>query len=105
MYPVIDPEVGFSIDDKYSVIRVAMKVAWYIPCLRWIKSGAIVRVVGGGKILVVGWVCRRGLCGCIFVKGVFLGYFVGIFLGRVNGCELWSSDGVFLRNFELTPAG
>ena len=35
----------------------------------------------------------RGLYGCVFEKVVLLGYFNGIFLGRVNWCEFGSSDG------------
>ena len=50
----------------------------------------IVRSVGRVKILGVGWVCGRVLYGCIFVKGVLLGYFDGFFLGKVNGCGLRS---------------
>ena len=41
----------------------------------------------------------------VFVKGVFLGYFGGVFLVRMNGCELGSPDGFFVENFEWTPAG
>ena len=37
-----------------------------------------------------GWVCVNIFYGCIFVKGVLLGYFDRIFLGQVNGCELGS---------------
>ena len=34
------------------------------------------------------------------MKDVLLGYLDGIFLGRVNECELRASDGVFLGNLE-----
>ena len=70
-----------------------------------------------------GWYvgCAEGGSVVFFVKGVFLGYFYGIFLGKVNGCELRSSVGVLLvaengpwlgdlegflvGNFEWNPAG
>ena len=64
---------------------VATNLDWYIPCMRWIRGGISGRIFGSGKILGVGWVCGRGFYGCIFVKGVLLGYFGGIFLGRLMG--------------------
>ena len=85
--------------------RGATKVAWYSPCISWSSDGVIGRSVGGGKLWLVGWLCGRGFCGFIFVKGVLLGYLDRILLGRVNGCELGASDGVLLGNFDLTPAG
>ena len=36
---------------------------------------------------------------------MLLGYLDGNFMGRVNGCELAASDGVFLEIFEWTSAG
>ena len=41
----------------------------------------------------VGWVVKRGFYGWFFGKYVLLGYFGGFLLGRVNGCEIGSSDG------------
>ena len=38
-------------------------------------------------------------------KGLLLELFDMIFMGRVNESEIWSSDGVFLGNFERTLAG
>ena len=61
--------------------------------------------VCGGKRWLLYWVFGRGLCGFGFVKCVFLGYIDGMFLVRVNGCKLWSSDGVLLGKFEWTPNG
>ena len=46
------------------------------------------------------WVCGRVLCGCVFVKGVLLGYLDGMFLGLINGCELRTPNGVSLGDFE-----
>ena len=80
--------MGSILDGGYSVVCVAIKVAWYSPCVIWSRGGTSGRSDGGCKGWVVGWVCGRGFCGCGFVKGVLLGYLDGIFLGRVNGCEL-----------------
>ena len=91
--------MGSSLDGKHSTTRFTAKVAWYRPCMRWSRGGASGRCVGEGKIWVVGWVCRRGFFRRVFVKCVFLGYFYGIFLGQVNGCELGSPYGVFLEIF------
>ena len=40
LHTVLDPEMGSRIDDEYSVTRVAIEVAWYIPCVMWISGGA-----------------------------------------------------------------
>ena len=53
--------------------------------MRWIRGGISGRIFGSGKILGVGWVCGRECYGCIFVKGVLLGYFGRIFLDRLMG--------------------
>ena len=55
-----------SLDDKYSVTRVATEVAWYNPCVMWSRGGASGRSDGGILEWVVGWVCGRG-----FVKFEF----------------------------------
>ena len=68
MHPVLDPEVGSSLDDKYSVTRVASKAACYIPCVRWGRGGASARSVGGRIGWVVGLACGRGFSGYVFVK-------------------------------------
>ena len=47
--------------------------------------------------------CGNGFYGFIFVKGVLLGYFDGIFLGQVNGYALSSSYLVSLEKFERNP--
>ena len=81
----MDPEVGSSLDDEYSVTRVVANVAWYNTCMICSRGGSCGNCFGGGKILMVGWVCRREFCGCVFGKGTLLGYFDEIFTGRVNG--------------------
>ena len=79
------------------------------------------RSVDGCKVWVVGWVCGRGFCGYGFVEGVLLRYLDGVFLRRVNGCELghhmdfsWKTligprlgdlEGVLVREFRWTLAG
>ena len=78
----------YSLDYEYSVTCVADKVAWYSPCMGWSRVGSSGRSFGGIKIWVVGWVCGRVFCGCVFVKGALLRYFDRILLGQVNGCEL-----------------
>ena len=97
--------MGSSLDDEYSVTRVAANVAWYSPYMRWIRGWEIGRSVGGGKTWVAGWVFERVFCVCDSIKCVLLGHLDGIFLGQANGCELRSSDEVFLENFEWTTAG
>ena len=82
MHMLLEPEVGYTLDGEYSVTCVDAKVACYILCMRWIRGGSIGRSVGGGKMWGVYWVCERGLCGWVFVKGVLLGYFDGFFWGR-----------------------
>ena len=57
LHLVLDPEVGSSLDDEYSVTRVATKVAWYIPCVMWSRVGESGRSYGGRLEWVVGWVC------------------------------------------------
>ena len=66
----MDPEVGFSLDDEYSVTRVDATVDWYNPCVIWSRCGASGRSVDGMKGRVIGWVYGRGLSVCFFVKGV-----------------------------------
>ena len=44
-------------------------------------------------------------CVCFFCKSFVAGVFYGIFLGRVNGCELGLSDVFSLVNFECIPDG
>ena len=50
-----------SLDDKYSVTRVATEVAWYGPFVMWSRGGAIGRSDVERLRWVVGWVCRRGV--------------------------------------------
>ena len=59
-----------SLDDEYSVTRVAAKVDWYIPCVRCSRGGASGRIFGGrtGWVVVCG--CVMGLYMCVFVKCV-----------------------------------
>ena len=76
------------------------KVAWYIPFMRWSRDGASGRIFCGGDRMIFGWVCGRGISGCMFGKGVLLGYFYRVFLGWVNGCEFGSADGFSLGNSE-----
>ena len=113
--------MGSRFNDEYSVTPVVAKVAWYSLCMRCSRSVESGRIVGGGKGLVVVWVCGRGFCGCGFLKGVLLGYWDGIFLGWVNGCEFgrridfpweipngpWLGylEGLLDRKSGLTPAG
>ena len=97
--------MGSSLDGEYSVTRVYANVACYIPFMRFSRGGGRGRSVGGvtrwgGRLSV--W---KGVMWVGFCKGVFLGYFDDIFLGQVNWCELGSSYGVSLGNFEWTPAG
>ena len=99
----LDPEVISSLDNDYSVARVATKVAWYILFMRCSRGGASGRSVSGGTGWMVGRVCGRGLYGYMFVKGVLLGCFDTFLLGWVNGCELGSSDKNSLGNYEWTP--
>ena len=40
LYLVLDPEVGSSLDDEYSVTCVTSKTAWYSPFLIWSRGGA-----------------------------------------------------------------
>ena len=70
--------------------------------MRWGRGGVSGRSDGGCKGWWLGWVCVRGFFGCGFMKGMDVD---DILLGRVNGCELGASDGVFLGNFEWTLAG
>ena len=63
----LDPEVGSIFDDKYSVICVATKVAWYITCVRCSRGGASGMSYGGCTWWVVGLVCGRGFCGYGFL--------------------------------------
>ena len=37
----------YSLDNEYSVTRVATKVAWYIPCMIWSRDVTSERSVGG----------------------------------------------------------
>ena len=60
VHPGMDPEVGSSLDDEYSVIFVATEVAWYKTCVMWSRGGAIGRIDVGRLEWVVGWVCGRG---------------------------------------------
>ena len=48
------PEVGSSLDDEYSVTHVAVKAAWYSPCLRWSRSRVSGRIFGRKTVRVVG---------------------------------------------------
>ena len=56
------------------------------------RGGTSVRIVGGGKRWMLGWLCGRGFHRCILEKDVLMGYFDGIFLQWANGCELGLSD-------------
>ena len=47
----------------------------------------------------------KGFMWVWFFEWCIAGVSDGIFLGRVNGCELRASDGDFLGNIEWTPAG
>ena len=40
-------EVGFRLEYKYSVTRVAAKVDWYIPCVRFSRVGESASSDGG----------------------------------------------------------
>ena len=64
--------MGSSRDDDYSVTRVATEVAWYSPCVMWIRGGASVRSDGGRLEWVVGWVCGRGFVGIESGNGLAL---------------------------------
>ena len=99
MHPVLDPEVGSSLSDEYSVTRMDANASWYSPCEIWSRGGVSGRSFGVRKGWMLGWFCGRGFSGCVFVKGVQLGYCDGTFLRWVNGCELGSGDGGFLGNF------
>ena len=46
LHPVLDLEVGYSLDGDYNVTRVAAKTAWYSSCVIWSRGGAIARSVG-----------------------------------------------------------
>ena len=92
--------MGSSLDDKYSVTCVAAKAAWYIPYMIWSRGGASGRIIGGGGNMGGKLGVWKGVLWVFFVNGVLLGYFDGIFLGWVNGCELESSYGVFLGKLE-----
>ena len=39
--------MGSSLDDEYSVTRVTTEVAWYSPCVRWVRGGASGSIDGG----------------------------------------------------------
>ena len=62
----LDPEMGSSLDNNYSVTRVATEVAWYSPCVMWSRVGASGRSNGGRLEWVVGCVCGRGFVGIVF---------------------------------------
>ena len=47
LHPVLDPEVGFRLDDEYSVTRMATEVVWYSPCVMWSRGGVSGRSDGG----------------------------------------------------------
>ena len=53
--------MGSSLDDEYSVTRVATKVTCYNPCVRWSRGGVSGRSDIGCKGWVVGWVYGRGV--------------------------------------------
>ena len=82
LHPGLEPEVGSSLEYKYSVTRGATKAAWYSPCKRWSLGGASARSVGEKGIWVVGWVFGRGFSGCKSGNGVELGSHGEILLGR-----------------------
>ena len=70
MHLGVNLEVEFSLEYGYSVTRVATKMAWYSPCVIWIRGGKSASSNGGIILQVVGWVCVRGCFGCNFLNSV-----------------------------------
>ena len=73
LHPRLDPEVVSSLDDEYSVTCVATEVAWYSPCVMWIRDGDIVRSDGGILEWVLGWVYGKGFIWIEFWNGLVMG--------------------------------
>ena len=57
LHPGLDLEVGSSLNDEYSVTRVATMCS---------RGGASGRSGGGRLEWAVGWVCGRGFIGIVF---------------------------------------
>ena len=55
--------MGSSLDEYYSVTRVATAVACYITFMMWSRGGASGMSDGGILEWVLGWVCVRGFIG------------------------------------------
>ena len=55
----MDPEVGSSLEYKYSVTHGTAKAAWYSPCVRQSLGGASERSLGWKVSWEVGWMCGR----------------------------------------------
>ena len=47
LHLILNPEVGSSLDDDYSVTWVATEVVWYIPSIRWSRVGLVEGVMVG----------------------------------------------------------
>ena len=58
-YPVLDPEVGSSLEYEYSVTHGSLKETWYSSCVRRSLGEASGRSLGEKVSWVVGWVCGR----------------------------------------------
>ena len=58
--------MGSRLNDKYNVNHGVDKVAWYIPCMIWVRGEANGRSVGG-----INYVWYFGFVGGGSVGGVF----------------------------------
>ena len=64
----LDPEVGSSLEYKYSVTRGAANAPWYSPCVRRSLGWVSARSLGKKVRWVVGWLCGRMFYWCEMVK-------------------------------------
>ena len=97
--------MGSSLDEYYSVTRVATAVACYITFMMLSRGGASGMSDGGILEWVLGWVCVRGFIGCEFLNVVQLGYYDGILLRRLLGMSLSLINGVLWEILDWTLAG
>ena len=73
--------MGSSLEEEYSVTRLAKNKAWYSTCVIWSRGETNARSDRGILLWVVVWVCGSEFFGSDFVNGVYLRYCDGILLG------------------------
>ena len=77
----LDPDLGSSLEYKYSVTHEATKTALYGPCVRRSLGGVSGRSFDWKVRWVVGWVCGWILSWCEKAKALSLGRVIGVCLG------------------------